>query len=128
MLRNRREQENGTRARCRRTSVAASTENEPAVSAKCLEHELRKIHGFLTTRVLDQGPTAAVAPDDLESRVYRECSPAAAGRSISEISERQTRAPDIRRGRAPPRTTRAPMRGEVHWHGRCKASSRNHPQ
>src|SRR5712664_2675761 len=106
MLRNRREQENGARARCRRTSVAASTENEPAVSAKCLEHVLRKIHGCLTTRVLDQGPTAAVAPNDLESRVYRECSPAAAGR-ISEISEKRTRAPDIRRRRAPPRTTRA---------------------
>src|SRR3954468_23106069 len=60
MLRNRREQENGTRARCRRTSVAASTKNEPAVSAKCLEHVLRKIHGCLTTRVLDEGPTAAV--------------------------------------------------------------------
>src|SRR5712671_7365035 len=47
--------------------------------------------------MLDEGPTAAVAPDDLESRAYRECSPAAPGR-ISEISERQTRAPDIRRG------------------------------
>src|SRR6266478_663218 len=74
----------------------------------------------LTTRVLDEGPTAAVAPDDLESRVYRVCGPAAACR-IPKISERQTRAPDIRRGRAPPRTTRASLRGEVHWHGRCNS-------
>src|SRR6266849_1778977 len=74
----------------------------------------------LTTRVLDEGPTAAVAPDDVESRVYRECGPAAAGR-ISEISEKQTRAPDFRRRRAPPRMTRASLRGEVHWHGRCNS-------
>src|SRR5438445_9661062 len=69
----------------------------------------------LTTRVLDEGPTGAVAPEDVESRVYRECGPAAAGR-ISEISERQTRMPDVRRCRAGPRTTRARFRGVVHWH------------
>src|SRR5882724_10818329 len=35
----------------------------------------------LTTRVIDEEPTAAVVPDELESRVYRECSPASAGAS-----------------------------------------------
>src|SRR5438445_2001524 len=62
----------------------------------------------LTTRVLDEGPTAAVAPDDLESRVYRECSPAAAGR-VLEISERRTRAPDSHRDRPSTRTSQRPL-------------------
>jgi hypothetical protein len=67
--------------------VAASTKNEPAVSAKCLEHVLRKIHGCLTTRVLDEGPTAAVG----RTTSNRECS-ANAARRLRAASRRYRRS------------------------------------
>src|SRR5882724_4211505 len=54
----------------------------------------------------------------------RECNAHAA----RQPSERRTRAPDSHRGRPSTRTSGGRFRLGVRWHGRCRASSRNHPQ